>query len=246
MGRHTRRAVEEAAAETPSWSEVGRWAGLAAIILGIVLGIYAWRESRVGTGAGASPTPVDADLAALERGEEPPDLHLRIGEHMALYPAAVYEYETKDGHDRFPDRATEVNYALYPVISLEHPYLAKGPDGALAGGPLEEFAVLVRTERFTNVGRIPGDMKRERSVEGLVINRIRELDSEERRLIGKQFPGLDLRRVLILDEGRRPTSGGGAMLMFVAAGVLVVGGAVVALLALNDPGRRRGRAARRR
>ena len=49
-------------------------------------------------------------------------------------------------------------------------------------------------------------MASESGVKGLLINRIKSLDEEESRLLRESFPQLDISKVLILEQNRKPSS----------------------------------------
>ena len=61
-----------------------------------------------------------------------------------------------------------------------------------------------------------------RKMQGLVINRIEELGTEEKDMLLQDYPGMDFNKCLILEEGRQPSefakvflmSGGGLALLF--------------------------------
>lgn len=210
---------------------------LVLIVLGGVLVFVGYQDYRVSSGTTAEPASVD--LAALEQGQAADNNHMQIGEHFALYPAAVYEYESSGE----PDPNTKVKKCYYPIISLKHPFVAALAKLAEEHGGLEkipdnvpppdirDFAVLVKTRRFKTVGAIPDGLDGETSVQGLVINRISSLGSEEEKLIKENFPTANLDKVLILEDGRKPASMvkwlgfmlGGLALAAVGVGLFVVG-----------------------
>jgi hypothetical protein len=185
-------------------------------------------------GHGASSEPVAVELARLEAGEAPPNNHLLVGEHVALYPACVYSYQTKKRAAGDPAPSAKVNYCFYPIISGEHEFIRAlgeldekyhGLDNVPANIPgpeIRQFAILVKTRQFKTIGAIPGDINTAPSVQGLVINQIDSLDGEEARLIKESFPNLDVDKVLILEEGRRPAS------LFKSLGMMA-GGVALAL-----------------
>jgi hypothetical protein len=202
---------------------------------GTCLSVWGWLEWRVGQHSTAEPVAVD--LAALEAGEPLPSNHVTIGPHYACYEASVYEYlKDKDSHAT-PEARTKLSYCLYPIVSMKDPQAQKlvrlqEQFGSLKKVPddvklpqIEQFAVVVKTERFKTVGDIPDDtVRREESVQGLVINEIRSLKADEKRLLEEQFPTVDLKKVLLLEEGRRPSSSA-------VAGAAMVGG--IGLLAVG-------------
>ena len=57
-----------------------------------------------------------------------------------------------------------------------------------------------------------------------MVNRIEKLSGDETRLIRKSLPNVDLSRVLILEEGREPTSGRGSALLFFLSALCAAAG----------------------
>ena len=202
---------------------------VAVIIGGIFMLVYGFQEYRVSSGTTGEPNQVD--LAQIESGQIPENNHLAIGRHSAIYPAVVYAYRQSKYDSSEPTGSTSVDYCYYPIISDSHPFVLGLADlqkkyGNLQAVPDSEFpevggfGVLVKTKRFKTIGAIPDDWKDESGVTGLVINRISSLDGDEEKLLLENFPNMDLDKVLILQEGRKPSS-------ILAALGLVLGGLVV-------------------
>ena len=61
-------------------------------------------------------------------------------------------------------------------------------------------------------------------MQGLVVNRIEELGSEEKDLLRQDYPGLDFNKCLILEEGRQPSEFGAVFLMGGGGLALLLGG----------------------
>jgi hypothetical protein len=202
---------------------------------GCVLGWMGIQEYRVSSGASAEPQLVE--LAKLESGSAPQDNHLKLEKHVAVYPAVIYSYSQSKYDKSAPKPTTSVSFAYYPVISTEHPfvgelavYLARqkaAPKNQPPTGPvpmIKKFKVLVKTKRFKTVGDLPQMLKVEESLQGLVINKIKTLDKKEAELIKQSFPTLDLDDILIVEEGRKPSSGLKSWSMIIGGGVLVLAG----------------------
>jgi hypothetical protein len=195
---------------------------------------YGWSEYKLG--AKSTPEPVEVNLAKLEQGEKVDNNHLKIGEHYACYWSMVYSY--KQG--RFapnPDANTTIQYAFYPIVSPSNPDvqllepllkkhgdLSKVPDTEEVPLP-KHFVVLVKTTRYKTVGAIPKqEIQKVPSIQGLVINEVSSLSSEEKKLIQEEFPDIDFNRVLILEDGRKPSSTGQAIaFMVIGGGILALG-----------------------
>jgi hypothetical protein len=167
------------------------------------------------------------DLADLEKGKPLLQNHIQFGPHIAVYLAAVYSCKLNDKDKKNPP----IDYSIYPIISHTNPMLAEWEaalaqkDGNDRVPQLTQLAVLIKTDKFKHLQEIPQQAKEEAHITGLVINRIRSLEADEAKLIHEQFPRVDLDRVLLLEEGRRPTTGstsiglmaGGAFLILVVA-----------------------------
>lgn len=155
--------------------------------LGLV--VYGCDEYRVGRGAAAEPVPVD--LADLEAGKLPTQNHVRIGRHVPIYDRAICSLfkSQKDSPDPL------LVSTLYPIVS---PGKIAGWDG--------KVTVLVETRRFKQMSKIPkhnGGV--EDSIDGMLVNSIRSLGTDEARLIREGLPDQDTEKILIVEENRRPT-----------------------------------------
>lgn len=212
------------------------------LIGGGFLAFFGYQEFKLGNDA--SQTPVAVDLAKLEAGEPLPNVHVQVGEHICIYTASVYRYNTSSS-DEEATASSKVQFAYFPIISQAHPWFAEARAAtARYGGDVDavpekewpeikQFAVLVKTSsRFPTVGSIPDEWGEGEAVSGLVINRVKKLSGEERDMIQQSFPQLDLEKVLILEEGRRPKSAvaslgmaGGGVLLAMAGLVWLVAGA---------------------
>jgi len=214
---------------------------LALVVIGGVMVFFGVQEMRVSSGTTADPAEVD--LAELERERTLENNHIKVGDHVALYSVSLYQYEATEFATGEPGPGTKVTHCYYPIISLEHPFIAglarldaeyggleNVPD-SVRGPDITDFALLVKSKRFKTVGSIPDEFKDESSVQGLVINRIASLDSEEKKLIKDSFPAVDLDNVLILQEGRKPASAakwmgltfGGGLLAMIGVALFFVG-----------------------
>jgi hypothetical protein len=200
-------------------------------IIVIIFGVAAifWGGSEFYVSSGTSSEPVAVELTDLESDPTPPNNHIEIGEHLAVYPGGVYAYRgSKYGSDT-PGPATKISYFYYPIISYDNSFVAEMAalvekyDTAEAipesepEPPITDIPVLVKTERFDTIGKIPMTIDAKDSIKGLVVNRIDSLDSEEEKLLKESFPQVDMRKVLILEENRKPAS------FFKSLGLIAVG-----------------------
>ncbi len=213
---------------------------LALIGLGGVLSFIGYQEYKVSEGTSKDPVPVS--IVKLEYGIELPNNHIEIGEHAAIYDALIYEYEERFSDPTGDDPGTKVNFVYYPITSQSHPLAEKlekwanrDPDSISdaeyeALGK-EKFKVLVRSGRYNKVGELPkGGVARLDKISGMVVNEISSVGWEEQRLLKQAFPEINFKDVLILQEGRKPSSpaasfgmmGGGGALMLVGLGLMFV------------------------
>lgn len=198
--------------------------------------------------SGSSQEPLEIDLEDLENDVSIDTNHIKIGPHYALYAGCIFEYDTDQwSSDEYTDY-TDLNHIYYPIISENHQYFIQLGELAAEYGDIEnipdelwpeieDFPVLVKTTDFDTVGDIPETWLYEEEVQGIVINKIKSLDSEEKKLLRESFPIADLDTVLLLDKGREPGSSVFPLLM-VAGGVILIGigiGIIVSQSKKNKP-----------
>jgi len=216
--------------------------GLLLLIVGGGTWAYGWSEGRVSEGTNEQAAA--ADLAKLEAGGKPDNNHITIGGHTACYYASVYSYYTKKkNRGAKATDTTRLSYVFYPIISSNHPFnqelvnlltkygsLDKIPD-EVDLPQIDQFVVLVKTKRFGTLKDIPNDpLRKETGIQGLVINVVSPLSSKEKDLIRDSFPKIDFNKVLILEEGRTPTSAfWSSSLIFGGIAVLLGGLALLGL-----------------
>jgi hypothetical protein len=211
---------------------------LVGVVLGGMLAFFGFQEWRVSRGSTAEPLAVE--LAEVEAGRAPENNHWKLGECVALYSSCVYEYEQSKYSTAEPDGETKINHCYYPVISKGHPFLSQlsalaAKHGSVEAIPesevpaLNNFAVLVKSRQFKQLGDIPADWDVAPATQGLVINRIASLDKKEAELLRQGFPGQNTDKLLLLEADRRPASilksggmmGGGALLALGAIALMV-------------------------
>jgi len=197
------------------------------IILGGAFAYYGWQEFTLARHAKAEPTEVSA--ADLEGGKLPENCHVVVKDAVALYPLSVYHYKKSKHNSAAPDANTRTTDVLYPAVSLDHPFtkaLQSGTaDDQAIKAALSTVGILVRTNRFSTVGSIPGEIGDAKSLQGLVLNKIEKLNAKDAELLRNSFPSLDASKVVILAEDRKPKAlalGLGTLV----AGVLAVLGVI--------------------
>jgi hypothetical protein len=214
---------------------------LGLIIGGLVLSYFGYQEYQVSEGAGEEPTPFE--LVKMEHGLSPPNNHVALGEHHALYEGLVFLYDA--GHLGFdePGLSTRVDNAYYPIVSKSHPHMkmlaeweAAGgdPSEALAPERMQDIAVIVETRRFTTVGELPEQVRLEPGVSGLVVSDIESLDPDAQELLQETFPQVDFDKVIILEEGRQPSSPAASFGLMSLGGLLMLGGLGTGVFSLRS------------
>jgi hypothetical protein len=204
--------------------------------LGGVLCYIGYTEHKLSKNT--SETPVPTNLVQLEYGVDPPNNHIEIGEHVAVYDALVYCIRQGKYEHGEPGPNKPVEYTYYPVISMSHPFVKSMKDlgdkdyDQLTPEEqdqltLKDFKVIVRTCRFDTVGDLPESFATEEKVTGMIVNEISSLGYQERNLITETFPGLDTDKLLILQENRKPSSASFSSGMMLGGGFLMVIGGVL-------------------
>ncbi len=198
---------------------------IAMVVGGAVLAFFGFQEFRVSSGTSSEPLAVN--LAQLEAGDVPSNPHLAIGSHYALYGGCIYEFEQSKYGSGQPSPSSKVTMCYYPIVSQEHPLIQAIADES-EDFDFKNLAVVVKTKRYKTFGALPDDLiAQESSVQGLLINRIDSLDAEEKKLLRESFPSVDVDKVMILQEGRKPSS------IFLSLGMML-GGMVLSLLGIGS------------
>jgi len=100
---------------------------------------------------------------------------------------------------------------------------------------LDNFRVIVKTSRFDTMRDIPEEsLAQEDRVSGLVVNQISSLGRQERDLLRESFPELDFDKLIILAEGREPSSPSQSFGMMSGGGVLLLFGLGLGLFTLRQ------------
>lgn len=195
------------------------------VVFGCLIAFFGWKE--VVLSRHAKPQAEEVSVAALEEGKIPENGHVVIKNALAVYPLAVYHYTKSKYSNSAPTDNTNINDAIYPVVSMSHP-LAKAlatehPDKNAVHQALSSVAVVVKTRRFTTVGSIPNQVEDVGNLEGLVLNAVESLPQKDVDLLRKSIPQIDASKVVIIEQGRQPKP-------LVAGLGMVAGGALAAIL----------------
>jgi hypothetical protein len=216
LGKVQRTEEQSSSVPMPSGEDIPKGqlapaAGLA--VLFIIAGMLCsgWGALQYYAAIGCSPEAVLSDLAKLESGEAPSNFHIKLGEHVAAYNQAMI-YSKGLGE---PTEDSRVQWVKYPILSRNNPFFSKIkpliqkykgvkniPDNEYPDA--ETFSVLVLTRKWKTFGDIPDTMEKIESLEGLIINKVAPLTSDQKALIERSFPKVDADKLWIVEEGRRP------------------------------------------
>ncbi len=184
------------------------------ILLGAIITFLAYQQMLISQKARADAT--EMRLEDVETGKQVDNLHIKIGEHFAMYPTAIISYErTGRAHQKYLEEHTRLEDVHYPILSNSHPFiqkliylsdkygdLDKVPDG-LIGRP-ENFSVLVKTKRIKRARDMPDCVLIENNLRGVIVNPIKGPSRKTKRLFKERYPKVDFDKVLLLEEGRKP------------------------------------------
>ncbi len=138
---------------------------------------------------GAVQEPVAVDLAALERGEDPPSRYVRIEDYVVRADNVFgneYQYEAATTYEIF-----------FPIVSAGHP-------AADAEVPLTQFAVVVRPHHvnFNDEG-IP-IYEHHGPLEGALAIGFDAMEGIEKDFLRETYPEVNVNKVHVLIPGDKP------------------------------------------
>ncbi len=186
-------------------------AGIGGVATGVTLTVTEW---------GASVTPVPASIEDLEAGEEVPNQHMRLGEHVALYDSAVVAIRVKKGQTA-PVRGDRLAWIIYPVVATQNPLASDTQQDPVDG----RVRVMVKSSRYFSQAEIPQGNRKETSLSGMVVSNFTQLGIEEQKLLKQHLPGLDFSQLIVIKDRLKPQS------LALKLG-LIVGGLIVLAIAI--------------
>lgn len=177
----------------------------------VFLGIQEWRLC-----AEVKGTPQKLSCAALARDGYGDNAHVELTDFLAS--SAGFVYEKKRGGDW--------SKVWVPLVPLDGPYaemLRALPEGAEIPAP-ETFGVILQTSNAKNEKAL-GKLVDKDVLRGVVINEIDSLDRETKKLLAESYPGIDLEKCWIVEEGRSVRSVA-MCLLFIVLGLALAGGGI--------------------
>jgi hypothetical protein len=192
------------------------------VIGGAVLGWIGLKEWRLSGAASAKAQDLGCDK--LESSGPGENAHIVLKDYLLCTDAFVYK-GTKSPSERWTTIWVPAVPAEGAYVKSVRKFLENGGDPKNVPHPTT-FNVIVKTSNVHNQQDLSNfDSKTE--IEGLVVNKVESLGGEEKRLLNQAYPGINVDKCYILEEGRMPKSRG-------AAGGMMAGG--LALIVLGVAG----------
>jgi hypothetical protein len=80
--------------------------------------------------------------------------------------------------------------------------------------------MIIKTDKYTTVGKLPQGIIHANKIEGLVVNELAPLDSEQKMVLRANCGHIDFSKVLILEQNRKP-SPVAVSIVFMGIGILL-------------------------
>jgi hypothetical protein len=172
---------------------------LALVIGGGVLLYFGVQEFRLSSATKAEPQAITcAELAANGPGE---NAHVVMGDFLLCSFAFVYEEKN--------NKWSKVWVPAVPLGGEFHRQLLSMVDaeGNLTGEPTlpTDVKVIVKTSDVSNGDEL-GSMGEKDTLQGVVINNIESLGSEEKKILKESYPTVNFDECWILEVGRKPAT----------------------------------------
>lgn len=210
---------------------------LAIVIGGIFLAVYGHKERSLAQGAEAEPRTVT--LRELEEGGTGSNAHVVVTDFVPLVDFIVVR--TKE-HSSEPDKWDQSWIPLIPSDSEHVKKLMAADENEQLPAP--RVRVILKTGSGSQASL--ENYLRTESIQGMIVNAVESLGSEEQGILRQRYAASDVSRLLILEEGRTPTKTPLATAMFFAGICIALAGAGWAVASFIQPDRRPAPRTRRR
>src|SRR5262245_30817514 len=180
--------------------------GIALIVIGCILGYFTFREGQLASTASAKPEEISLK-ALIDRGPTG-NAHIILKDFVGFPEESVFEYENNN-----QNYYTKV---WIPVIPKE---AAEAPGHAPRGG----VKAIIKSNKVHDDGALR-QLSHQSTIQGMVVNRIESLGSDERKELEKSPLGIDTAHCLIIQHARTPSGTGLILLMGGGTLALVAGG----------------------
>jgi hypothetical protein len=176
------------------------------------LSVKEWRLSR-----SSSATPEEITLKALVARGPHGNPNIILTEYFPC-PNFVCQ-EGKYGKDW--------TTVWVPVLPLDQAVvqLPQGPN------TISNFQAIIISTNAKNEAEMTARLVQPK-LRSMVMNELRSLGSEEKKLLAQNYPNTDFSKCLIIEEGREPAGSGKLLLMAGGGGLAGVGGVVVLVLGI--------------
>ena len=188
---------------------------LVMLVGGGVLVFFGIQEMRLAKATKPEPQSITAaDLIASGPGD---NAHVVMKDFLMCDFA--YVYQAKKGGGPWKN-------VWVPVVPVGGDYHKKilgmvKPDGTIDGTPPmpDNIRLIVKSSKVPNEQSV-GALASQETLQGVIVNKIESLGSEQKKILKESYPGVDFANVLILEHDRKPATagksfgfmGGGAML----------------------------------
>lgn len=180
---------------------------LAMVIIGGVFVFMAVQDMRLNSKADVEPQIISC--AELELNGPGDNLHVNLTDFLICESAYVYEEKTPGG------TWSKVWVPAVPLGGAYHLKLLSMVDeqGHFTGQQVPtptDVKVIVKAENLSNERELSRMAARD-NVQGMIVNLISSLGSEEKRLLEESYPSVDFDDCFILEVGRKPAGMAGLL-----------------------------------
>lgn len=210
---------------------------LAIVIGGIVLAVYGHKERSLAQGAEAEPRTVT--LRELEDGGTGSNAHVVVTDFVPLVDFIVVRTKERSSD---PEKWEQSWIPLVPSDSEHVKRLLASDESEKL--PTPRVRVVLKTGSGTQAGL--ESYLRKQSIQGMIVNAVESLGSEEQGILRQRYAASDVARLLILEEGRTPTKTPLATAMFFAGLCIALAGVGWGVASVVNPAQRPASRSRRR
>ena len=202
---------------------------MAAIGIGLI--IYGYFEGKVSAGATDVPRSVTCQSLIDEGVVENP--HVLVTDVLAgqNYFTRVQVTKAEKASGNTANKPWEAVYLpLLPLTPEIRTRVARG-EPFVSPPPSLVRVILVshKIKKKEDLGQI---FTPEGAIQGLLVNSISSLGSQTEKLLREAYPGVDLSKVVILEQGRKPTSQALLTSLFVGGSLLIGVAAMLGVVAV--------------
>ena len=203
---------------------------MAAIGVGSI--VYGYSESKVSSGATEVPRSVTCQQLIDGGNEDNP--HVLVSEVLAgqNYFTRVKLTKAEKEAGNTTNKPWEAVYLpLLPLTPELKTRIARG-EQVIPPPPAHLVRVILFSSKIKNKEELGQIFTPEGAVQGMIVNSTSTLSTETENMLRQAYPGIDLNQVLLLEQGRKPTSQGVTTGLLIGGVGLIVCAAAMGLIAL--------------